>query len=860
MSSEPPPAESPDAKDASASPPKDAVAIGGGAATGGVPETNTLWVGNLPSYVSEGDLMALFAPHGALDCALARAGSRSYAFVLFRTPAEARAAVEATRGEKVRGAAMRTEFARPARAVRNLWVGGISPSVSKEELEEEFQKFGKVEAVAFSQDKTSAYIDFEKLEDAISAHRSLNGRTLGGKELCVDFQRSKGRAEWSESSSFNGRVSGQPGDKRGTGPSKGSAGMRMREAQPTNVLWVGFPASYKVIDEEALKKAMSAFGVVTKIKIFQTRQYAFVEFASVVEAYNAKTNLDAHLFDDPRIQILFSNSELAPNKLDNPTSLAGFSRSEMYSSDGRGSGTLQGYDLSRGGRSRHFDYGGLPTPGGILPPPESFDPREAKRMRLDAGADPYDARASSTGIYSSGFRHRESSVHAEGSSSPAIRVRGVVHRTSYLEHFWRGSISKGGSPVCQARCLPITKGSDIPLPDVVNCSARTGLDMLAKHYADATGFDVVFFLPDSEDDFVSYTEFLRYLGSKSRAGVVKVDAGTTLFLVPPSDFLTNVLQVDGPERLYGVVLHIPQMSAASTLRPQLTGPDLQPYYDERETLPSSQRKYSIISPSDNGYPDADYRGSLREESMHHLGQISGRPRVDEGQAVQPVLTGFPTNQTAATQVQSSVKPDIMATLAKLMPSVQPSPLIANLQQPGQQFSRQASAAHLTNYGSMVGAQEHSTQHTAYNPEVGLNLPPPPPPPIPAPTHSSTLPSQGGHNLPAQTNQQLYQPEQYYVPQSNYGPLATGSHHSNIQVSNTNNPAPPLPQGNPGPQASNQMGNLAQLQPSSHGQQNFAPGSAQTLEEADKSKKYQATLQLAQNLLLQIQQRQSGNQP
>ncbi|KAK8460147.1 hypothetical protein SEVIR_2G284400v4 [Setaria viridis] len=859
MSSEPPPAGSPEAR-ASASPPKDAVASGAGAAAGFL-ETNTLWVGNLPSYVSEGDLMALFAPHGALDCALARAGSRSYAFVLFRTPAEARAAVEATRGEKVKGAAMRTEFARPARAVRNLWVGGISPSVSKEELEEEFQKFGKVEGVAFSQDQTSAYVDFEKLEDAISAHRSLNGRTLGGKELCVDFQRSKGRAEWSEASGFNGRVSGPPADKRGTGPPKGSAGSRMRDAQPTNVLWVAFPASYKVIDEEMLRQAMSAFGVVTKIKIFQTRQYAFVEFSSVVEAYNAKTNLDGHLFNDPRIQILFSNSELAPNKLDNPTSLSGFPRSEMYSSDGRhglGSGTLQGYDPPRGGRSRHFDYGGLPTPGGILPPPESFDPREAKRMRLDAGADPYEVRAGSTSLYSAGIRHRDSSVHAEGSSSPAIRVRGTVHRTSYLEHFWRGSISKGGSPVCHARCLPITKGSDIPLPDVINCSARTGLDMLAKHYADATGFDVVFFLPDSEDDFVSYTEFLRYLGSKSRAGVVKVDAGTTLFLVPPSDFLTNVLQVDGPERLYGVVLHIPQMSAAAALRPQLTGPELQPYYDEREALPTSQRKYSIISPSDNGYSDADYRGSLREESMHHLGQLSGRPRVDEGQAVQPALAGFPTNQTAAAQVQPSVKPDIMATLAKLMPSVQSSPLIANLQQPGQQFSRQVSAAHLTNYGSMVGAQEHSTQHTAYNPEVALNLPPPPP--IPTPTHSSTttLPSQGGHSLPTQTNQQL--PEQYYVPQSNYVPLAMGSH-SNIQASNANNPAPPLPQVYPGPPANNQMGNLPQLQPSSHGQQqHFAPGTAQAPDEADKSKKYQATLQLAQNLLLQIQQRQSGNQP
>ena len=232
---------------------------------------------------------------------------------------------------------------------------------------------------------------------------------------------------------------------------QGSAGTRAREAQPTNVLWVGFPGSYKVIDEEAFKQAMSAFGVVTKIKIFQSRQYAFVEFSSVVEAYNAKTNLDGHLFDDPRIQILFSNSELAPNKLDNPTSVSGFSRSEIYSSDGRhglGSGTLQGYDPPRGGRSRHFDYGGLPTPGGILPPPEPFDPREAKRMRLDAGV---------------GFRNRDSTVHAEGSSSPAIRVRGTVHRTSYLEHFWRGNIAKGGSPVCRARCLPITKGSDIPL-------------------------------------------------------------------------------------------------------------------------------------------------------------------------------------------------------------------------------------------------------------------------------------------------------------------------------------------------------------------------------------------------------------
>ncbi|KAK3129724.1 hypothetical protein QOZ80_6BG0483800 [Eleusine coracana subsp. coracana] len=865
MSSEPPPPEgSPEAPASSSSPPKDAA----GAASGAT-ETNTLWVGNLPSHVGEGDVMALFASHGALDCALSGAGPRSYAFVLFRSPDDARAAVMATRGAKVKGASMRTEFARPARAVRNLWVGGISPSISKEELVEEFQKFGKIEGFVFSQDQTSAYIDFEKLEDAISAHRSLNGKSLGGMELCVDFQRSKGRAEWSDASNFSGRASGLPVDKRGTGTIKNST-TRMREAEPTNVLWVGFPGSYKFIEEEALRQAMSAYGVVTKTKVFPSRQYAFVEFVSVVEAYNAKKNLDGHLFNDPRIQILYSNSDLAPNKLENPTQPAGFPRSDMYSDGRHSTATLQGYDSPIGGRSRYSDYVGA-TPSGILRSPESFDPRDAKRIRLNAGADPYDVRAGNTGLYSGGSRHQDSSMRSEGSSIPVIRVKGVVHQTSYLEHFWRGNIAKGGSPVCRARCLPIGKGINIPLPDVINCSARTGLDMLAKHYADATGFGIVFFLPDSEDDFVSYTEFLRYLGSKSRAGVVKVDAGTTLFLVPPSDFLTNVLQVDGPERLYGVVLNIPQISAAAAaLRPQLAGPELQPYYDERETVLNLQRKYNTISPSDNSFPDADYRRSARS------------------------------------QIQSSLKPDIMSTLAKLMPNVQSSALatgqvpmnsadrhassqmhdlsslskvwkpenqaiasnsiygqIANLQQPGQQFPRQTSGAQLTNYGNMVGAQEHSTQHTAYNPEVTLNLPPPPP--VPTLPHSSAmLPSQGGHSLPTQTNQQQYQPEQYYVPQSNYG-------HSSLQIGNANVPAPPVPQGNPGP---SQMGNMAQFQNamplhitrgshdfSSQGQQqqNLAPGTSQASEEADKSKKYQATLQLAQSLLLKIQ-RGTGNQP
>ncbi|KAK9287660.1 hypothetical protein L1049_016097 [Liquidambar formosana] len=122
-------------------------------------------------------------------------------------------------------------------------------------------------------------------------------------------------------------------------------------------------------------------------------------------------------------------------------------------------------------------------------------------------------------------------------------VGGPSQGHSDNDYIWCGIVAKGGTPVCHACCVPVEKGIGSQLPEIVNCSARTGLDMLTKHYAEAIGFDVGFFLPDSEDDFASYTEFLLYLGAKNHAGVAKLDDGTTLFLVPPSDFLTKVLNV-----------------------------------------------------------------------------------------------------------------------------------------------------------------------------------------------------------------------------------------------------------------------------------------------------------------------------
>lgn len=70
-------------------------------------------------------------------------------------------------------------------------MGGISPAVSKEELEEEFLKFGKVEDFKFLRDRNTAFVEYLRLEDASQAMRNMNGKRIGGEQIRVDFLRSQ---------------------------------------------------------------------------------------------------------------------------------------------------------------------------------------------------------------------------------------------------------------------------------------------------------------------------------------------------------------------------------------------------------------------------------------------------------------------------------------------------------------------------------------------------------------------------------------------------------------------------------------------------------------------------------------------
>ncbi|KAI3868183.1 hypothetical protein MKW92_017016 [Papaver armeniacum] len=905
-------------------------------------ESNNLWVGNLTNDTTEEDLMDLFGKHGDLDTVTSYA-SRNFAFIYYKRIEDAKEAKEALQGTNLLGNPLKIEFARPAKPGKQLWVGAISSAVTKDHLENEFSKFGKIEEFKFLRDRNTALVDYSKSEDAAAALKSMNGKRIGGDQIRVDYLRSQPprRENWNE---FPDSRDGQFNSRRGMGHSDHSLmsessqfGSKRhmqqpsgkRGQQPSNVLWIGYPPTIK-IDEQMLHNAMILFGEIERIKSFPSRNYSFVEFRSVDEARRAKEGLQGRLFNDPRIQILFSSSGLAPAK-DTPGMFPGVkgSRPDMFFNEpsfGAGSmdfygdgrsmahlaakgmpganmlmrslGPQGGFESLSANPELYNDLAGLiqnfsnarrhsPSGAGMLPygkgmrqsgrgvsstwdGPDDPYQRESKRSRID-GHSPIDDRG----------------VLGPFGSSPSLRYPG--QGPSENELCWRGVIAKGGTPVCNARCVPIGKGIDSQLPEIVNCSARTGLDLLAKHYAEASGFDIVYFLPDSEEDFASYTEFLRYLGAKNRAGVAKFDDGTTLFLVPPSDFLTKVLDVSGPERLYGVVLKLPQHLPSNTAQVQQQSQQPippSPYINRQQLLPS-RNDYSLPQKDEQVYNN---RVPHVDSTAHHQKQHSeGSPLIPSAPQ------DYSRNPTSMPQGGVSLPPELLATLTSLLPpnfqsSVTNSaqlPVVSSAQRPASnlissQGWRQDHPTHPTNvtgslhhpredqsaqqaqqlvhqfgnqppssqyhpgYANVSNGSENLAQTIHGNTQIQdpvLNTPQQQGGVSSRIPSNFANPSQGSHFVPQQVNQQFqYDPSQ--TSQRSYG----GSSHPTNAAGQFRAPGfeqPKLP-----------VTSSTQVQQLQSALSSAGQGSADG--DADKNQRYQSTLQFAANLLLQIQQQQQGN--
>ncbi|KAF8410911.1 hypothetical protein HHK36_003448 [Tetracentron sinense] len=584
---------------------------------------------------------------------------------------------------------------------RNLWVGNLSHHITETTLSEHFLRFGELDSIAFQPGRSYAFVNFRKEEDAIIALRGLQGFVVAGMPLKIEFAKAERPSASSHDEDYLQRRDERRFTERGTPffqresrtrqaspeqfyPDKSRMGNK--NAEPSEVLWIGFPAFLNV-DEMVLRNAFSPFGEVEKITVFPGRSYAFVRFRSVVAACRAKEALQGKLFNNPRVSICFAKSETGPSDHERNTVNAPFS--PHFKSNGRpgrstenirqdknfgsstGDPTMRSPHFNSNlesrdsgvigfGRNNSLETGGsgifeqmrfqeLGSEGGPsediferqnsparergskrLPrksplyenpwdfPDDAFLFREGKKLKTvsfppdkelpeypfaDAEQDKQHIRlprifpdlpeheTSNKNFEAGNFGYNRripdrsmNTAHPHGkrddpwkasydnfvTGSGSLPTNPVKldrfnpesHQSPLNEEWkWEGTIAKGGTPVCRARCFPVGKVLDVMLPEFLNCTARTGLDMLAKHYYQAVGAWVVFFVPESDADIGFYNEFMNYLGEKQRAAVAKLGEKTTLFLVPPSDFSEKVLKVPGKMSISGVILRFQHPSS-----------------------------------------------------------------------------------------------------------------------------------------------------------------------------------------------------------------------------------------------------------------------------------------------------------
>ncbi|KAK7306798.1 hypothetical protein VNO77_44756 [Canavalia gladiata] len=568
---------------------------------------------------------------------------------------------------------------------RHLWVGNLSHNIVEEELAHHFLRFGPLENVAFQPGRSYAFINFKRDEDAIDAMRALQGFPLAGNPLRIEFAKADKSStiprdedySWDERNSRGSPFSQREFRGRHGSPEphySDKSKLSDKNPEPSEVLWIGFPAQLKV-DESILRKAFSPFGEIVKITTFPGRSYAFVCFRSLTSACRAKDNLKGKLFGNPRVHICFAKSETGSSS-SGRGSFNG-SRSPIYKSSGhdgspenfrqdrsfngdrdisspnlfpnwdsddydhnkRGSSWAGGpntYEQRKVGekgrtlgvsqeiyeqmnspsRERHAHVGDFPhrfpqkgaffedlwplpdvpylreakRPKTGSPPPERELPEypfseleRQKRVFPRLSSDFPQHEPFDKGFDAANFTYGQTLDHPQNSPPPRLdrhdgwkpydsfqmgsgapqstfvekkRFTPEPDSSSLTEWKWEGTIAKGGTPVCRARCFPVGKVLDILLPEFLDCTARTSLDMLSKHYYQAVGVWVVFFVPGSDADIEFYNEFMHYLEEKQRAAVAKLDDKTTLFLVPPSEFSEKVLKVPGKLSISGVILRL----------------------------------------------------------------------------------------------------------------------------------------------------------------------------------------------------------------------------------------------------------------------------------------------------------------
>ncbi|XP_015880865.3 flowering time control protein FPA [Ziziphus jujuba] len=878
---------------------------------------------------------------------------------------------------------------------RHLWVGNLSHSLSEDELTHHFLYFGDLENVAFQPGRSYAFLNFCSEDDAIAALKSLQGFPVAGNPLRIEFAKADKSSASSHEEDYSQYENDQYSDlrespflqrefrDRRTSPEQfypEKSSMSHKNAEPSAVLWIGFPASLKV-DEIILRKAFLPFGEIEKITAFPGRSYAFVQFRSVTSACRAKDALQGKLFGNPRVHICFAKSEsgssnVGRNSINAPSSPHLRLNSRLGSSENfwqdRKFGSLTGdpstksqifSDLDSGDSDSYstnrktalwssginsfekrrfgevgpelgvspdrYEYQSSPTrekyghlhdisrrlPQTSILYEEPWDLPEdarfchgAKKLKISSfplekelpdypfsdseqekhvfprsysdypQADHFDRKFDAGPLAykrihdypmnlslpqeerSDQWKESYDSLQLGSASllsNPVDRKRLTPEsdRSSLNEWKWEGTIAKGGTPVCRARCFPVGKILDVMLPEFLDCTARTGLDMLSKHYYQAASASVVFFVPESDADIGFYNEFMNYLGEKERAAVAKLDEKTTLFLVPPSDFSQKVLKVPGKLSISGVILRLEHPSSnIGSIHPEQERRDTNllsfPGNTSTSFPDSSRSGVSNLSFSGNvisSAPTASFSGSGHavssrsdpREDRHEYHPLHGNPRSGPNWSSQQMQDSVPGSRITPSQVSHS----------RIDPRIQDHPLVVTraMQETGPANSTYGTSGIPSSGNSKSSLQEMQSGVSLSMPNASLQSQ------QLAQLASSLLGQQrhSGSNASASGGNDFRQINAMIESENMFGASQKYTSDGNSQFGQVKLPQQSLQQTSnvsPAPHLIER-----ELKTGAQGNQQLQNPSSQEEAEADPQKRLQATLQLAAALLQQIQQ-------
>ncbi|KAI8899559.1 armadillo-type protein [Globomyces pollinis-pini] len=175
------------------------------------------------------------------------------------------------------------EFMAPS---RSLWIGNIDSTFGSDELFQIFSRFGVIESIRMLPEKECAFVNYIRLEDALSAREQMQGGRIGSCIVRIGFGK--------------------------TDAIHDNQGM-----QPTKSLWVGniLPTT-KPADLELI---FSRFGTVESARVLTHKNCGFVNFINLEDAMTARSELNGQEIGGSIVKIGFAK---VPSRPEPPLSVA----------------------------------------------------------------------------------------------------------------------------------------------------------------------------------------------------------------------------------------------------------------------------------------------------------------------------------------------------------------------------------------------------------------------------------------------------------------------------------------------------------------------------------------------------------